>query len=128
MGIELNWEFYKKLQLITSFEGDLIYTQYTRLHDSTNSTSPNDIWGITNTNTNLGELRAHIDLELGLKLGTHTKDERYYFDIAATYGFQAFFDQNVFYSYYGGESRRKGLSTVGNLYIQGLTAAFDIHF
>lgn len=128
MGIDLNWTIYKGLRLITSFEADILYTQYTRIHNSDNGPFPNPHSVIANTERNLGCIRTHADMEMGLGYGFYSFCDKYYFDFSATYGFQAFFDQNMFHTWYGSSSVRQGLATIGNLYIQGLTASADFHF
>jgi hypothetical protein len=128
IGIDLNWTVCGGFRFISSVEADLLYTRYTRIHNSDNNPSYDPIGVIANTERNLGCIRAHADMELGLGYGFHSWCDKYYIDFSAIYGFQVFFDQNMFHSWYGSDSIRQGLSMNGNLYVQGLTASADFHF
>jgi hypothetical protein len=135
MGLDLNWKIMGDLNLISSLEGDLLYTQYTRLHDTNTSAgvgSPsNPRTELTGTVRDLECVRGHLDMMIGLGWGKKIRCERYYWGFNALYEFQIFFDQNMFHRYFASgtvASVRQGLTTIGNLYLQGLTVSSNFHF
>lgn len=124
-GVTANYLFGKGFRVVGEFYGDLLYTHYrlTTHGLSQGQTSPTfDL-----QQTHYWSIRPHIDLELGLGWGSYFSQNRYHFDLTATYGFQVFWNQNMFRHFT--DSQMFGSSSLpnGNLYIQGLTvtARFD---
>ena len=75
-------------------------------------------------------LRTHLDLELGIGWGSYLNKNKLYLDLSAGYGFQVFFDQNMFLHHAQPLvfTPRYTLFYSGNLYIQGLTASIKLDF
>jgi hypothetical protein len=133
-GALLDWGVGKGFSLLGSVYGDILYTWY-RIQDKTavNFFNPEyaaDRAGVdSNTFTTTDHpraLRSHIDMEMGVHWGTYLGNKNYHIDFSATYGFQVFFDQNMFRHWDG---LLPAWSTLphGNLYVNGLTfnARFD---
>ncbi|MDE3046910.1 MAG: hypothetical protein KGI83_01020, partial [Verrucomicrobiota bacterium] len=81
--------------------------------------------------TKLGTLRSHMDLELGFGWGMYLDCNNWYIDLAAGYGFQVFYDQNMFRRYVEsgtGAASANSLVPGGNLYVHGLTATATLDF
>jgi hypothetical protein len=123
-GIEGRWDITKKGRFFGSCTFDLLFTHYL-LKRVDSSSLLNLSYQIQEQNINT--LRAHIDLELGLGWGSHFADNKWYIDLSAAYGFQIFFNQNMFRTYYN-SSNYVGEASYGNLYIQGLTITSRLDF
>jgi hypothetical protein len=78
----------------------------------------------------LNTLRTHLDLEFGIAWGSYFDNNNWHVDLSAGYGFQVFFNQNMFRwfasTYYG--SVAQSVSPNGNLYMHGLTASARFDF
>jgi hypothetical protein len=72
-------------------------------------------------------LRTHLDLEMGFGWGTYFDDNNWHVDLSAVYGFQVFWDQNMFREFSNSTMQAKSFAPNGNLYVHGLTlsARFD---
>ena len=136
IGTDLKWDLGYDFRLVGNAAGDLLYTRYTRL--KTNSTvitvqadEDENIETITTTlrtlQKNLAFLRAHVELEMGLGWGTYFGANQWHFDLEATYGFQVYFNQNMFRLYFNGSAPGVSFVPCGDLFIHGLnlTARFD---
>lgn len=136
IGIDANWNLGSGFRLLGTAEYDLLFTKYTKLYLAQNWTP---LAGVNTTASLPGPiyahqskyiaLRSHIDLEMGLGWGTYIDCNNWYLDFAATYGFQVFFDQNMFRFWaqdpiYGART----ISPHGNLYVQGLTVTARLDF
>jgi hypothetical protein len=125
-GITTNWKFDHGFRAIGDGEIDILYTQYdTKTTETTEATFPNNYIVRKNNNP---FLRTHLGLKIGLGWGTYFSNCRYHFDFLADYGFQAFFDQNMFHSAVGTFALGKSVSPNGNLYIHGLTITSRFDF
>jgi hypothetical protein len=110
-------------RLIGSAELDVLYTNY----DLTTQAFEDSVLVTSLQEHHLKYLRPHMDLELGLGWGSYFSNHNYHIDLLATYGFQVFWNQNMF--------RRTGLAQAyyrpvpnGDLFIQGLTAECRFDF
>jgi hypothetical protein len=74
----------------------------------------------------INTLRPHIDLEWGMGWGTYFCNHSWHVDFAATYGFQVFWNQNMFRSSTGPNYRY--LMPNGDLYVHGLTLTAKLDF
>ncbi len=133
-GALLDWGFGKGISLLGSVYGDVLYTWY-HIQDKTSVTFFNpeyaaDRAGVDSnaftTSDRPKALRPHVDMEMGVHWGTYFCNSNYHIDLVATYGFQVFFDQNMF-RHWDGLLPAWSTTPHGNLYINGLTfnARFD---
>jgi hypothetical protein len=71
-------------------------------------------------------LRTHLDLEMGFGWGSYFDNNNWHVDFSAAYGFQAFFNQNMFPTY--NAPAVINTATPGDLYVQGLTLTARLDF
>jgi hypothetical protein len=133
-GTLLDWSLGKGISLLGSVYGDILYTWY-HIQDKTsvnffNSEYASSRVGVDSntfiTSDHPKALRPHVDMEMGVHWGTYLCNNDYHIDFCATYGFQVFFDQNMFRLWDGLLPTWSTLPH-GNLYVNGLTfnARFD---
>ncbi len=133
--LDSNWDLGYGLRLFGNGEFDLLYTRYTTLsfketHTavSGSSTTPFVSGTVRVKDQAIGAIRSHFDLEVGFGWGTYFSCNSYYWDLSASYGFQVFFDQNMFRKFSDDISWFTGLEPNGNLYIHGLTVTTRFDF
>lgn len=135
MGTLLEWGLGKGFSVVGSASGDILYTWY-HILDKTevnffNPAFAADRAGVdSNTFTTSDQpkaLRAHMDLEMGVNWGTYFSNNGYHLDFSATYGFQVFFDQNMF-RHWDGLLPAWSTAPHGNLYVNGLTFSARLDF
>lgn len=124
VGLDGQWMMDRGVRLYGNGGVDLLFTRY-HLSRKEFSTLLNFTYQMSEKGINT--LRGHLDLELGLGWGSHFGSNRWHFDLSAGYTFQAFFNQNMFRTYYNTNSFQ-GEAPHGNLYIQGLTATVRVDF
>lgn len=126
-GICTNWKVGSGCRIYGSGEVDVLFTQYTHLKmRQTSEVLSANRYTIRQKDANY--LRTHLDLTLGFGWGTYILSNRQYIDLSADYGYQVFFDQNMFRNFVSAETVGKGISPNGNLYIHGLTATVRLDF
>ncbi|MBI3237146.1 MAG: hypothetical protein HYZ48_05565 [Chlamydiales bacterium] len=125
MGISSNWNFGKGWRLFGDAEFDILCTHYDLKSKQTSDVLTANRY-LLRDDPNF--LRMHTELNLGLGWGSYFSSDRYHIDIAAGYGFQVFFDQNMFLSTVSNTAFGKAISPNGNLYMQGLTTSFRFDF
>lgn len=125
MGIDTNWMICHGFRIFANAEADLTFTRYTKARLAQDLNNAPVIYA---RQRNINCLRTHLDFEMGLGWGTYVDCNNWYMDFALAYGFQAFFDQNMFRHYHDANSVAKSLDPNGNLYINGLTASFSLTF
>lgn len=125
IGCETLFELGHGVRLIGEGAYDLLYTEYSLKSTQTSEVTTANQYTVSASN--VGSVRSHVSLEAGIGWGTCFSEGHYALSINALYGFQAFFDQNMFWKSL--DTQAPGVSTLpnGNLYIQGLTlqAAFE---
>lgn len=126
-GLGSNWMLCHGFRLYGNGEVDILYTQYTHLKSSQKSevNTPNRY--VVNQK-NADYLRAHLELLLGFGWGCYFANNASHVDLSADYGFQVFFDQNMFRNYLSDLNIGKSFSPNGNLYIHGLTVSLRFDF
>jgi len=124
IGLNGNWMVGNGLRFYGNGGADLLFTRYD-LNREESSTLLNFTYKMNEKQINT--LRTHLDLELGLGWGSHFCQNKWYLDLSAGYGFQVFFDQNMFRTFYNSNSFI-GETPHGNLYIQGLTVKAELDF
>lgn len=131
IGLNTNWMLGKGASIYGNAGGDILYTQYTSLFNKSDSTNfVTDVQSFSGfRQNNLGSLRAHIDLELGIAWGSYFACNTWHIDLAAGYIFQAFFDQNMLRNFLEfGPPQAYSVSPTGDLYLQGLTASVRLDY
>jgi hypothetical protein len=132
-GFESNWLVGHGLRFIGNGSADILYTRY-HTHSTQQVYNNNVVAGGTNpitTNASVSQeidyLRTHLDLEMGFGWGTYFDDNNWHVDLSAVYGFQVFWDQNMFREFSNSTMQAKSFAPNGNLYVHGLTlsARFD---
>ena len=127
IGLEANWLLGVGVRLTGSAEADVLFTHYnSRIHEG-KALHPK-VSNIHLSQKGNCVLRPHCDLEMGLGWGTYCMNHNMHFDIYASYGFQVFWDQNMFRKF--SSSDAVGVTTVpnGNLYVQGATGGMRFDF
>jgi len=133
MGLTMDWNLGEGFRFIGSGYTDILYTKYV-LQDKSRFTAT-----ITNSpftadqpvdflaKDTVKAVRAHLDLEMGLGWGTYFDNNNWHFDLLATYGYQVFFQQNMFHHYNDDQMLGNSTAPNGDLTVNGLTvtARFD---
>ena len=133
-GLDTNWMIGQGFRLYGNSAGDILYTRYTSLreNDSQSTSAGVLLESFVTTQKNLGCLRTHLELEMGIGWGSYFDNNNWHVDLSAGYNFQVFFDQNAFRRFYqsGTGTTVDALSFLpnGNLYLQGLTATLNVDF
>lgn len=136
-ALETHWLLGRGFRLFGNGEADLLYTRYTALKESTGAAGT--VLGIINLipfsfttsnetrgkQRNVGCLRTHLELELGVGWGTYLECSDMCIDCSAGYDFQVFFDQNMLRRHVTDPG---GSLPNGNLYTQGLIAKVRLDF
>src|SRR5690606_20319167 len=124
------------LRFIGDASASLLFTQYTEVSQNVQSPDTQVVDGedfrfpinlkIHNYNT----LRPNLDLSLGLGWGSYFGCRRIHWDLAATYDFAIFWEQNMmrYLANMSADSFAHPSTTPGNLYIQGLTVKTELEF
>jgi hypothetical protein len=99
-GIDTNWLVGYGLRVYGNAGADLLFTEY-QIAQKNNLLDIDDDGGVDSltslsSQSNVHAIRPHLDLELGIGWGTYLNRNKLYLDLSAGYGFQVFFDQNMF--------------------------------
>jgi hypothetical protein len=116
MGVDIQWKVSPCWQLLGSAATDILYTQYDLLtlqHNYTTATGSANNW-FRLEDEDLQSLRPHIELMFGLSYSASFAKNQWRINLAAQYGFQTFFDQNMFLQF------NLTPPTNNNLYLHGL--------
>jgi hypothetical protein len=130
-GLDTNWMIGCGFRAFGNAKADLLFTKYTRLSSSSTHVAPATIDAddnVTIKQKRVYAVKPHVDLELGLGWGTYLDCNNWYLDFAASYGFQVFYDQNMFRHFEDDVQRAVSTMPNGNLYIHGLTATVKLDF
>ncbi len=90
-GVDTQWIFGKGIYLLGDIAGSLIYTSYKVSHRESNTFGNMPSFILKNSPENL---RANLELALGLGWGTSIYQNRYHMDLSAGYEFHYFWNQN----------------------------------
>ena len=128
-GFDSNWLLGYGLRLIGNGSADILYTRYkTRKNNQT--VNLNHLGNITQNFAVIQKtdyLRGHVDLEMGFGWGSYFDNDNWHVDLSATYGFQIFWDQNMFRNFEN-PSVTKSFAPNGNLYVHGVTVNGRLDF
>lgn len=130
-GLYSNWLLGSRFRLYGNVAGDACFTQYSmQFKDEflpTSGTNAGQNTRLKSYENNLGVLRTHLEMEMGIGWGSYFDNDNWYFDLSAGYTWQVFFDQNMFRNY-GTAGFARGTFPSGNLYINGLTVNVRLDF
>jgi len=130
-GLCTNWMMGEGFRLFSDGMVDLLFTRYNRASIHQNLVG---VGGVTSPyNDNVSErkvntLRTHVGMDLGLGWGTFLDCNNWYLDFAASYGFQVFFDQNMFRHFNSTSAWASSRNPNGNLYVHGLDVTVRLDF
>jgi hypothetical protein len=144
-GFESNWLVGCGFRLIGDASADVLYTRYdvkttssitslfypnlvpgTPIDDTSTDSTGVESASASLTQRHLDVLRPHVDLEMGFGWGAYFDNSNWHVDLLATYGYQVFWDQNMFRDFTDDFSRT--VNPNGNLYIHGLTLTARVDF
>lgn len=136
--LNANWIMGQGFRFFGNSSADLLYTKY-KVQTKTAfiatgavATAPVAITpGMTEFfvgKERVSALRPHLDLEMGFGWGSYFDNNNWHIDFSAAYGFQVFFNQNMFPHFDGSGAVAQQQLGTGNLYAQGLTATARLDF
>lgn len=126
-GIDTEWLVGYGFRLFGNGSADLLYTQYHMSQFQQDPATPTTT-DLDVSQTKLSCARPHADLELGFGWGSYFDNQNWHIDFSAGYGFQVFWDQNMFRQYVGGDALALSTVALGNLYLQGMTLTARLDF
>jgi hypothetical protein len=126
-GLNTNWMITSGFRLFGNAEADLLFTKYTNLSFK-NTYTNTALAGLISKQRQVYAVKPHLDLELGMGWGTYIDCNNWYLDFALGYGFQVFFNQNMFRHFTDDAAVANSNMPNGNLYIQGLTFTAKLDF
>ena len=133
-SLEMDWVLGDGFRFFGTGAADVLYTRY-KVQDKTTvlarATSGDFVTGQTLsfvTKDRVSALRTHLDLEAGFGWGTYLDNNGWHVDFTVGYGFQVFFNQNMFQQYYDDVFAGAHTEEHGNLYIQGLNVSARLDF
>jgi hypothetical protein len=118
MGIGTNWMLESGIRFFGSANASLLYTRYYWKHREGNESFIEITQFIAGTSGD-SCLRPNFDMDLGLGWGSYFTKNRWHIDLAASYDFKVFWNQNMMRYYL--EQTGSFLSDDHDLYLQGLT-------
>jgi hypothetical protein len=128
-GMMGNWTFDQGFRLYGNAMADVVYSLYNVHAKQTGVTAATaGTQELNVSDSGVGAVRAHTDLEFGLGWGTYIDCQNWYFDLSAGYGFQVFWDQQMFYNWVDDQSVGKATFANGNLLVHGLTIQAKLDF
>jgi len=132
LGLDTNWMLGYGLRIAGKAETDLLYTRYTtRTSELAFTTATGAILGQEQVKQkHVAYLRPHANLEMGFGWGSYFDNNNWHFDLLATYGFQVFWNQNMFRHFTTTPTTSQAISNVpnGDLYVQGLNLTARLDF
>ncbi len=129
IALDSNWMFGYGLRTFGKAEADLLYTRYNLSRLDTFSTLAGVLSNQVNVNQHhVDYLRPHMNLEMGLGWGSYFDNNNWHIDLAASYGFQVFWNQNMNRKFVDDIQVATSYVPNGDLYVQGLTATVRLDF
>jgi hypothetical protein len=124
-GLTANYLFGYGLRMFGDFEADLLYTRYRTSVHQTNTVGTQDI---KVKQSGIGTVRPHTMLDLGFGWGSYFDNNNWHVDLLASYGFQVFWNQNMFRHFNDDVMAGNSFLPNGNLYVHGLTVTARLDF
>ena len=122
-GMESNWNLGCGFRFFGNGAADILYTQYQGSLNFPKPTHSSETL-LSATQGSLNAVRPHAELEFGFGWGSYFDNNNWHVDFMAGYGFQVFWNQNMF----RGVSTGLATTANGNLYLQGLTITARLDF
>jgi hypothetical protein len=128
-GMNANWMFGYGIRAIANTSADLLFTRYNLRGNQESFLADRTIVSSADTSqSKVNTIRPHAAIDLGFGWGTYFDNNNWHFDLAATYGFQAFWDQNMFRQFTDDVADATSFDPNGNLYVQGLNVSIRFDF
>jgi hypothetical protein len=127
VGLAINWMLGCSLRLIGMAESDILFTKY-NLHTTEEDCLDPSLEVVKLHQRSAYYLRPHSNLEFGFGWETYFNNYNYHFDLLGTYGFQVFWNQNMFRNFVSDVSVGKSTVPNGDLYIHGATFEARLDF
>jgi hypothetical protein len=126
-GMTANYLFDYGLRMFGDLMGDVLYTRYrtSTTGSATGGASPQTY---SFKQSGLSTLRAHTLIDLGFGWGTYFDNNNWHFDMAASYGFQVFWSQNMLRKYVDDVMDGANANPNGDLMVQGLNITLRLDF
>ncbi len=126
VGVDSNWLLGCGFRLIGNIAGSIVYTKYSTLdYKERNLVSESDVVDVSEEQK---VLRPILEFQSGFGYGMYFCNNAYHFDIAATYDFQHFWNQNAYRNFVDNTAVGKSFSNYANLYLHGLTLTVRFDF
>jgi hypothetical protein len=125
VGLASSWLMGCGFRFIGNGYASLLFTSYT--HARVNFTDDTTADVHRKYRGNYNALRAMTELDLGLGWGDYFCDQTYHFDLALTYDFNVFWNQNMM-RHLSNQFNRVLVDSPGNLYLHGLTVEARLDF
>jgi hypothetical protein len=126
-GITTDWLLGYGIRAIGTAEVDILFTRYNLHMTEEMSTNPS-VTPVNLYQRHISYLRPHSNLEFGFGWEHYFCNHNYHFDISGTYGFQVFWNQNMFRNFVDDVSYGKSYAPNGDLYIHGVTGELRLDF
>lgn len=128
-GFNGNWHLGYGIRFIGDTSASLLFTRYTDV--TQNVTSPdNSLPPLKTKLDNFDGLRPNMDFSLGLGWGSYFSCRRLHLDLAATYDFSIFWEQNMmrYLADLTADTTSHTNGAASNLYLHGLTVKTNFSF
>lgn len=128
-GLNGKWHLGYGLRFIGDASASLLYTRYTKITQNVQSPDA-DLLPLVLEIEDYDALRPNFDLSLGFGWGSYFGCRRFHWDLAATYDFSIFWEQNMmqYIANLSADILARPIVTPSNLYLQGLTIKTEFEF
>lgn len=129
VGFNGNWHLGYGIRFIGDTSLSLLFTRYTEVSQNVGNPETALPPSVIEYD-NFDGLRPNLDLSLGFGWGRYLDCRRFHIDLAATYDFSIFWEQNMMRSLADLTANTTGHpgAAAGNLYLQGLTIKTNFEF
>jgi hypothetical protein len=128
VGLNGNWHLGYGTRFIGDANASLLYTRYTKVSQNVDSPDAEALPVVMKLD-DFGALRPNLDFSVGFGWGSYFGCRRFYADLAATYDFNIFWEQNMMrhLADLTADATAHPDGAAANLFLQGLTvkARFD---
>jgi hypothetical protein len=126
--LDMNWMIGAGFRFFGTSEIDILFSRYNWTGQSDNLLSGSAILVDNSKQNDINVLRPHVDLELGFAWGTYLDCHKWHVDFSASYGYQLFWNQNMFHFPYSGGTNVRYVMANGDLMVHGLTVTAKLDF